>query len=149
MTYPECPRREASAVTLPAMSLSFAALDVETANSARGSVCSFGVTVVREGRVAETHHWLCQPPAALSGFDVINSSLHGLSAPDIQGNRGSQTNSSPSSPSSATYLSSLTTPRSTSQRGVPRFATHARRMSDSYASRQRSTRRDPHLHTAL
>jgi DNA polymerase-3 subunit epsilon len=65
------------------MSLSFAALDVETANSARGSICSVGVAVVRDGHIVGTEHWLCQPPPSLGGFETTNTRLHGLRAADV------------------------------------------------------------------
>ncbi|WP_084530036.1 exonuclease domain-containing protein [Nocardia crassostreae] len=59
--------------------LSFAAIDVETANSSRGSICAVGVTVVREGVRRETHSWLCRPPAALDFFARRNIRIHGIS----------------------------------------------------------------------
>ncbi|MGW5108073.1 exonuclease domain-containing protein [Nocardia sp. NPDC004123] len=60
--------------------LSFAAIDVETANSARGSICAVGVTVVRDGRHEETSSWLCRPPAGLDFFNWHNIRVHGISA---------------------------------------------------------------------
>ncbi|MFE3228967.1 exonuclease domain-containing protein [Nocardia sp. NPDC059228] len=60
--------------------LSFAAIDVETANSARGSICAVGVTVVRDGRRGETASWLCRPPAGLDFFSWHNIRVHGISA---------------------------------------------------------------------
>ncbi|MFJ9366428.1 exonuclease domain-containing protein [Nocardia sp. NPDC101769] len=60
--------------------LSFAAIDVETANSARGSICAVGVTVVRDGRREETATWLCRPPAGLDFFNWHNIRVHGISA---------------------------------------------------------------------
>ncbi|MEC3958325.1 exonuclease domain-containing protein [Nocardia sp. CDC153] len=60
--------------------LSFAAIDVETANSARGSICAVGVTVVREGKREETVSWLCRPPAGLDFFNWHNIRVHGISA---------------------------------------------------------------------
>ncbi|GAB0102535.1 exonuclease domain-containing protein [Nocardia sp. JMUB6875] len=60
--------------------LSFAAIDVETANSARGSICAVGVTVVRDGRREETASWLCRPPAGLDFFNWHNIRVHGISA---------------------------------------------------------------------
>ncbi|MFE5290472.1 exonuclease domain-containing protein [Nocardia sp. NPDC056611] len=60
--------------------LSFAAIDVETANSSRGSICAVGVTVVRDGRRAEEASWLCRPPAGLDFFNWHNIRVHGISA---------------------------------------------------------------------
>ena len=39
----------------------FAAIDFETANSERTSVCSVGVVVVRGGEIADTFYSLIQP----------------------------------------------------------------------------------------
>lgn len=63
--------------------LTFAAIDVETANRARGSICEIGVTVVRDGVVESSRSWRCQPPEALSGFDYWNVSIHGITAADV------------------------------------------------------------------
>ena len=41
--------------------LNFAAIDFETANGERSSVCSVGVVVVRDGKVADTFYSLIQP----------------------------------------------------------------------------------------
>lgn len=67
------------------MSWTFAALDVETANSDRGSVCSFGLALVTDGAVTSTHHLLTQPPQKLNWFDAVNTSLHGISAETVAG----------------------------------------------------------------
>jgi DNA polymerase-3 subunit epsilon len=60
------------------VSLDFVALDVETANSERGSVCSFGLAVVEDGLVVRTENWLTRPPARLDWFDGFNVALHGI-----------------------------------------------------------------------
>ena len=67
------------------MTLTFAALDVETANRQRGSVCSFGLVVVDDGEVVSRHHFLCRPPAGLEHFDAFNMRLHGLGPVDLEG----------------------------------------------------------------
>jgi DNA polymerase III subunit epsilon len=64
------------------MGLSFAALDVETPNSSRGSVCSIGVAIVRDGELVAQHSWLCQPPS--TGFDTMNMSIHGIHPADVE-----------------------------------------------------------------
>lgn len=56
----------------------FVALDVETANEARGSICSIGLAVVEAGEVVGWHHWLTKPPADLSEFASFNMRLHGI-----------------------------------------------------------------------
>ena len=39
----------------------FAAIDFETANSARSSVCSVGVVIVRNGKIVDSFYSLIQP----------------------------------------------------------------------------------------
>ena len=39
----------------------FAAIDFETANNERSSVCSVGVVIVRNGEIVETFYSLIQP----------------------------------------------------------------------------------------
>jgi DNA polymerase-3 subunit epsilon len=56
----------------------FVALDVETANQARGSICSIGLVVVEAGEVVTRHNWLTKPPAELSEFAYFNVGLHGI-----------------------------------------------------------------------
>lgn len=70
------------------MSLAFAAIDVETANSNRGSICSFGLAIVRDGRVVEKHHFLTRPPAELDWFDNFNVMLHGIRPEDVASQPG-------------------------------------------------------------
>ncbi|GAB2558028.1 3'-5' exonuclease [Nocardia heshunensis] len=65
--------------------LSFAAIDVETANSARGSICSVGVTVVRDGERTASESWLCRPPEGLEFFAWHNIRVHGISAGMVAG----------------------------------------------------------------
>lgn len=66
----------------------FAAIDFETANGARTSVCSVGVVIVREGRVVDSIYRLIRPrPNFYSRF---TTEIHGMtrtdtdSAPDFQ-----------------------------------------------------------------
>lgn len=64
-------------MTMPG--LSFAALDVETANSSRGSICAVGVAIVRDGIRLATHSWLCRPPRSVDFFSRHNIRVHGIS----------------------------------------------------------------------
>jgi DNA polymerase III subunit epsilon len=57
----------------------FVALDVETANSNRGSICAVGLTVVESGQIVQHHSWLCRPPSPIGYFDAFNTALHGIS----------------------------------------------------------------------
>ena len=65
-----------------AAGLSFVAIDVETANAHRGSICAIGAVLVREGVVISTHSWLTRPPRGLDEFSGFNVSLHGIT-PDM------------------------------------------------------------------
>ncbi|MFI9411365.1 exonuclease domain-containing protein [Nocardia gamkensis] len=56
--------------------LSFAAIDVETANSTRGSICAIGLAIVRDGIRETTHSWLCRPPGPVDYFAPFNITLH-------------------------------------------------------------------------
>ena len=60
------------------MSLDFVAVDVETANAQRGSICSFGLSVVRSGKVVRTEDWLTRPPRQLDHFEGRNIGIHGI-----------------------------------------------------------------------
>ena len=66
-------------------SLNFTAIDFETANSKRGSVCAVGLTKVRAGVVTESQSWLIRPPAGIDHFDARNISVHGVRPQDIFG----------------------------------------------------------------
>lgn len=58
----------------------FAAIDFETANSQRTSVCSVGVVVVRDGAVTDTIYRLIRPrPNFYSRF---TTAIHGLTCAD-------------------------------------------------------------------
>lgn len=57
---------------------SFVALDVETANQMRGSICAVGFAIVKDGAVVDNHAMLCQPPEGLRHFAPINIGIHGI-----------------------------------------------------------------------
>jgi DNA polymerase-3 subunit epsilon len=63
------------------VSIDFVALDVETANRHRGSVCSVGAVRVRDGRVIERFATLVRPP--VPGFEPMNVRIHGIREPDV------------------------------------------------------------------
>jgi DNA polymerase-3 subunit epsilon len=60
----------------------FAAIDFETANYSRSSVCSVGVVVVRGGQVAEKIYRLIRPEP--EWYSYWNTQVHGLTAEDTQ-----------------------------------------------------------------
>ncbi|MFC9475937.1 exonuclease domain-containing protein [Nocardia sp. NPDC056952] len=65
------------------MTLSFAAIDVETANPTHGSICAIGVTVVRDGIAVTTRSMLCRPPAGVDSFSPHNVRIHGIKPGDV------------------------------------------------------------------
>ena len=67
------------------MGLNFTAIDFETANSSRASVCAVGLTKVRAGKIVETLSWLVAPPAEVSEFDPQNVRVHGIKAKQVIG----------------------------------------------------------------
>lgn len=62
-----------------ALGLSFVAIDTETANPKRGSVCAFGATVVTNGVVTDEKSWLFRPPEGYDDFSARNVAIHGIS----------------------------------------------------------------------
>ena len=58
----------------------FAAIDFETANFERGSACSVGVVVVRDGKVADTFYSLIQPEP--NYYNYWCTRVHGLTRKD-------------------------------------------------------------------
>lgn len=65
-------------------SLDFVAVDVETANAQRASVCAVGIALVREGEVVATEKILVQPPTGLDSFSALNRGIHGICADDVK-----------------------------------------------------------------
>lgn len=58
----------------------FAAIDFETANVCRSSICSVGVVIVKGGMITEKLYRLIHPTP--NYFSVVNTSIHGLSRRD-------------------------------------------------------------------
>lgn len=58
----------------------FAAIDFETANYERSSVCSVGVVIVRDGEIVDTFYSLIQPEP--NYYNYWCSQVHGLSRED-------------------------------------------------------------------
>ncbi|WP_448630575.1 exonuclease domain-containing protein [Cellulomonas soli] len=65
--------------------MSFTAIDVETANPKRASVCSIGLVKVRDGVVVDTMSTLVQPPPGHGTFTPINVGVHGIRESDVVG----------------------------------------------------------------
>ena len=60
----------------------FAAIDFETATAQRASACAVAVTVVEEGKVVDTNHWLIRPPD--NEYSAFNSAIHGIRPEDTE-----------------------------------------------------------------
>lgn len=61
--------------------LTFNAIDVETANSDRGSICQIGIVHVRRAQVEDQWQTLVNPE---DRFDRFNVSIHGIDEADVQ-----------------------------------------------------------------
>lgn len=62
--------------------MNFYSVDVETANSFRGSICQVGITTVKGGEVRGTNTILIDPNQP---FDPFNVSIHGISEETVSG----------------------------------------------------------------
>ena len=62
--------------------MNFVALDFETANEHRGSVCAVGIVKVRGGQVIDRLYWLVRPKTL--DFNPYNTSIHGITADDVR-----------------------------------------------------------------
>ena len=60
--------------------LNFIAIDFETANERRASICEAGISVVHDGRVVETRSWLVRPQDNL--YSYWNIQIHGIHPAD-------------------------------------------------------------------
>lgn len=72
----------AEVVGEPVSGLNFTAIDVETANNQRASVCAVGIVQVRNGKISETFEWHVTPPTGLDSFHARNIAIHGIT-PEI------------------------------------------------------------------
>ena len=58
----------------------FAAIDFETANQQRTSVCSVGIVIVRDGEIADSFYSLIKPEPEY--YSYWNTRVHGLTQED-------------------------------------------------------------------
>ncbi len=65
-------------------SLTFNAIDVETANADPGSICQIGVVRIEGGEIVESHSILVNPEAR---FNPSNIRLHGINEAAAEGGR--------------------------------------------------------------
>lgn len=65
------------------MPLNFVAIDFETANQERGSICAIGAVKVRDGAIVDEYRSLIKPPKGLDEFDVKNVHTHHITGEDV------------------------------------------------------------------
>lgn len=63
--------------------MNFIAIDFETANSVRSSICSMGVAVVNNGRLIKSEYILVKPEPNF--YDPFNVFIHGITDKDTKG----------------------------------------------------------------
>ena len=63
------------------MSMTFHAIDVETANSNRDSICQIGIVYVRNGAIRDQWDTLVNPEG---WFDPYNIGIHGITSNDVR-----------------------------------------------------------------
>lgn len=56
--------------------LNFVAIDLETANYQRNSICEIGITIVRDSQIVSSKSWLVRPEN--NEYDGFNISIHGI-----------------------------------------------------------------------
>jgi DNA polymerase-3 subunit epsilon len=62
------------------MTYEFVALDVETANSSRASICQIGIVSFSNGKIKSKKSWLINPE---ENFDDRNIEIHGIKPEDV------------------------------------------------------------------
>lgn len=62
--------------------ISFVAIDLETATSARSSICQIGITEVINGELQTSKSWLVQPEGNV--YDSMNIFIHGITPEDTK-----------------------------------------------------------------
>lgn len=64
--------------------LDFVAIDFETANRERASVCQVGLTRVEDGRVSAEDSWYVIPPTGTRDFDPWNIRIHHITPDTVE-----------------------------------------------------------------
>lgn len=67
------------------MAIDFVALDFETANEKRASVCAVGLVLFKDGTIADELTWLVSPPKHLRYFNPFNVQIHGMTGDAVAG----------------------------------------------------------------
>lgn len=68
---------------IPRLNGNFAAIDFETANGQRSSVCAVGVVIVRDGKIVDKFYSLIEPSP--NYYTYWTSQVHGLTRRDTDG----------------------------------------------------------------
>lgn len=77
-----------SAAPKPIPGLDFVAIDFETANPKRESVCQIGLVKVRDGQPGRQHCHMVLPPPGFTNFHERNIAVHGITRRDMVGAKG-------------------------------------------------------------
>jgi DNA polymerase-3 subunit epsilon len=67
------------------VSIDFVALDFETANEKRASVCAVGLVLFKDGKAVDELTWLVSPPEHLRYFNPYNVQIHGITSDVVAG----------------------------------------------------------------
>jgi DNA polymerase-3 subunit epsilon len=62
--------------------INFVAIDFETANMERSSVCEIGISIVEDGKIVDTKSWLVKPKD--NEYDDFNIWIHGITPKDTK-----------------------------------------------------------------
>ncbi|WP_372368676.1 3'-5' exonuclease [Candidatus Uabimicrobium sp. HlEnr_7] len=69
-------------VTLPKNKYDFVAIDFETANNRKTSICSCGIITIKDGQIIEKKHFLIRPKVL--EFYKRNTQIHGITKDDVK-----------------------------------------------------------------
>ncbi len=69
------------------MTITFVALDFETANANRASACSLGIVKVIDGVLVDKLSMNFRPPSGFDAFTEINISIHGITPEMVRGEK--------------------------------------------------------------
>ena len=65
------------------MTLAYTAVDLETANPSRGSICQIGLSKVRDGRIVALHSQLVKPHPDVAEFSPVHVRIHRIKPGDV------------------------------------------------------------------
>ena len=65
--------------------MNFVAIDFETANEKRASVCAVALILFEDSKITNEYEWIVSPPQHLNYFNPYNVQIHGIKESDIIG----------------------------------------------------------------